>query len=304
MKKITLVILLIAATTAVNAQEFKIGLGGGIYSTWLTNTNVSDQSDIVDFAATFGGQIGMNAQYYFKDNLAVNFGLLFTGHNQKYAGDLGDFGGVNFSYETKTKMRYLDIPFLLRMGGGTKGAYFEFGPQFGILMSAQEDFTSDPANSSSGMSGTTLDHTGRDVKDNFESSNIAGILGFGVDIDASENVIVTTGLRLGYGFTAATKEYSETTFESLGAAEKIGFSSGWGHTTDDGKFKYKSTNQRLGFPPLRATSRMNCCSSSYDISSGAFCTFVNVRGVKESSGAANVSNFVASFSCSPSNWRR
>jgi hypothetical protein len=34
------------------------------------------------------------------------------------------------------KLRYMDVPLLLRLGGD-KGGYFEFGPQFSFLNSAR-----------------------------------------------------------------------------------------------------------------------------------------------------------------------
>lgn len=198
MKKHVIALCLVLAFAAVvNGQEFKIGMAGGIYSTWLINTNVSDQGDDLDFAATFGGQLGVEAQYYFKDNLGISFGLLYTGHNQKYTGDLNN----NASFDAKTKMRYLDIPILLRFGGGSKGAYFEFGPQIGLLMSAKDEFIISPS--------SPKNWSDKDRKDNFKTSNIAGILGFGVDIDVSENVMITSGLRLGYGINDVTKDYTQ-----------------------------------------------------------------------------------------------
>src|SRR3954468_4307875 len=122
MKKIFLGLALIFAGFAVNAQQqFNIGLGGGIYSTWLVNKNVSDQGDDLDFAVTFSGQIGINASYYFNDKLALSSGLLFSGHHQKYQGEFKAGGTIISSYEAKAKLSYLDIPLLLRFGGGAKG---------------------------------------------------------------------------------------------------------------------------------------------------------------------------------------
>jgi outer membrane protein W len=239
MKKHVMALCLVLAFAAVvNGQEFKIGMAGGIYSTWLVNTNVSDQGDDLDFAATFGGQLGVEAQYYFKDNLGISFGLLYTGHNQKYTGDLNN----NASYEAKTKMRYLDIPILLRFGGGSKGAYFEFGPQIGMLMSAKDELTTSPS--------SPLDWSDKDRKDNFKTSNLAGILGFGVDIDASENVLITTGLRLGYGINDVTKEYTQAEAAVLAAADNLGFSTAAAHIKqgDSGgdKFEYAPTARAFG----------------------------------------------------------
>jgi hypothetical protein len=247
MKKLFFTIALLASLGLAHAQELKVGLGGGIYSTWLVNTHVSDQGDELDFAATFGGQLGLDLMYYFKDNLGLSFGLLYTGHNQKYTGEFDS----NTSYEAKTKLRYLDIPVLLRMGGGSKGAYFEFGPQFGILMTAKDEVAGSPANSHPFYK----DYSDQNRKDNFKTSNIAGILGFGVDIDASENVVITTGLRLGYGFTDVTKEYTEAeaaVLASQGTAGVggVGFSTAMAHIkqNDNGteEFKYSPTSRAFG----------------------------------------------------------
>ncbi len=51
------------------------------------------------------------------------------------------------------------------------------------------------------------DYSDVDVKNAFESTNIALVFGFGVDIDVTESIFITAGLRLGYGFTDVTKEY-------------------------------------------------------------------------------------------------
>ncbi len=236
MKKILLVISLAASGLVVNAQSFNIGLGGGIYSTWLTNKNVSDAGDELDFAVTFGGQIGLNTSYYFKDNLGLSLALLYTGHNQKYTGEYVQ-SGVDFSYTAKTKMRYLDIPLLLRMGGGGKGAYFEFGPQFTVLMSAKDDYTA-----SVGGVETSLNDV--DVKSTMKGGGVAAILGFGVDIDASEVITVTSGLRLGYCFSDVTKEY---TMDQLNDLDVVAFPTANANAYDNsGNSKYKATNRAFG----------------------------------------------------------
>lgn len=234
MKKIFLVLALIAYGYTSNAQGFNIGLGGGIYSTWLVNKNVSDQGDELDFAVTFGGQLGVNGSYYFSDKMGVGFGLLFSGHNQKYTGEFGP----DDSYEAKVKLRYLDVPLMIRFGGGSGGAYFEMGPQFGFLMSAKEQFESTPA--------STSDYEDKNIKDNLKSMNIAGVIGFGVDIDASENVSVTTGLRLGWGFTDVTTKYSEIEASALAFADQLSLPSAFAHVDDEGDFKYKSTSRAFG----------------------------------------------------------
>jgi len=247
MKKIILGLVLVTAGYAVNAQSFNIGMGGGIFSTWLINTNVSDQGDDLDFGVTFGGQIGLNMQYYFNQSMGLSMGVLYTGHNQKYTGSEIAGGSEVFSMEAKTKMRYLDIPFMLRVGGQEKGAYFEFGPQFGFLMSAKENATltfTEP-----GVGTFIVDTSGVDAKYRMKSSNIALVLGFGVDIAAGENILITTGLRLGYGFNDVTKEYP--TADALNDDPHILITSAtynahWKQSDSGDIFKYTPTRRAFG----------------------------------------------------------
>ena len=228
MKKVLLSLALIAATATVQAQQFRLGLGGGINNTWLANTNVSDQGDELDFAVTFGGSFGLEALYNFSEKAGVSIGFLYSGHNQKYEGEIG-----NADYETKVRMRYLDIPLLFRVTS-TSGTYFEVGPQFGFLMKAEEEFESDV------FSDT------QDTKDQFNSTNMAAVLGFGVDIDANKekNVIISIGLRLGYGFSDVTKEYGSAA--ELDAEETVGTPTYWAHFDNENDFGYKSTNRIFG----------------------------------------------------------
>ncbi|MEP7170525.1 MAG: porin family protein [Bacteroidota bacterium] len=238
MKKILLGLALIASGFAVNAQSFNVGLGGGIFSTWLVNKNVSDRGDDLDFAATFGGQIGLNTAFYFNEKMGVGFGLLYTGHNQKYTGAYYVGNTLIESYEGREKLRYLDIPLLIRFGGGGHGgAYFEMGPQFGILMGAKENVTTTPA--------STGDYENKDVKTSFNGLNIAALLGFGVDIEAGESVIVTTGLRLGYG-TDMTKKYTEDQIDAVADADQLSIATAYAHLDSKDNFHYRSTNRAFG----------------------------------------------------------
>jgi hypothetical protein len=226
MKKVLLTLVLALTIVGTQAQSFRLGLGGGINNTWLANTNVSDQGDELDFAVTFGGSIGLEALYNFSETAGVSIGFLYSGHNQKYEGEFG-----SADYETRVRMRYLDIPLLFRVTS-TSGTYFEVGPQFGFLMSAEEeaDFGGDTET--------------EDTKDQFNSSNMAAVLGFGVDIDASETIIISIGLRLGYGFSDVTKEYD--TAGELAAEDVVGTPTYWSHYDNENDFGYKATNRIFG----------------------------------------------------------
>lgn len=227
MRKLLLSIALIAGGITAGAQGLKVGLGGGVNSTWLLNKNVSDQGDAIDFASTSGGSFGLKAQYFFNDKMGVEMDILYSGHNQKYKLDDGNA-------EIKTKLRYIDIPVLFRYGGG-KGFYFEVGPQVSILSSAKDEdlaFSYGPVN-------IPLEET--DVKESLNGTNFALVLGLGADIPVADFLTITAGVRFGYGFSDVTKDYTNSNSE-----DDLSVATYFAHFNDDGDVDYKPTKRVFG----------------------------------------------------------
>ncbi len=199
LKKLTMIALLAASSTGVFAQgsSFRAGLEGAFNSTWLFNKKVSDAGDNLDYKSTFGGQFGVSGLYNFKEKIGVSFGILSGSVNQKYTNrQLGD------TYETEDKLKYIDIPVLFRFTS-PKGAYFEIGPQFSMLSSSKRV----------SPSGTF------DQKDYTNSMNIAAQLGFGLDVKATDKLVVVAGFRFGYGLTDAGKNKDNLSgYESTASA--------------------------------------------------------------------------------------
>lgn len=222
MRKLLLSIALIAGGITAGAQGLKVGLGGGVNSTWLLNKNVSDQGDAIDFASTMGGAFGLKAQYFFNDKMGVEMDILYSGHNQKYKISDGDF-------ESKTKLSYIDIPVLFRYGGG-QGFYFEVGPQISILSGAKED-------RDFGIFNTD----GRNVEHSFNNTNFGLVLGLGADIPVADFLTITAGVRFGYGFSDVTKEYSESLLNETMSVSGLG-----AHYNADDEFDYKPTKRVFG----------------------------------------------------------
>lgn len=242
MRRITTVIFMLACMTAVHAQDavFRIGVKGAYNSTWLFNKNVSDKNASLDYASSYGSTFGIQGIYMLGETYGIDVELNYASHNQKYDGDIG--GGA--SYESKINLSYLDIPLLFRVSS-EKGPYFEIGPQLSFLMGAKEDFSTTPS--------TPADYSDRDFKDDFNGFGAAGILGFGIDIKASENVYITAGLRFGYAFTDATKEYTEAEADALQFSEKQSLTSQFAHTKgsadifgNNATFGYAKTNRAFG----------------------------------------------------------
>jgi opacity protein-like surface antigen len=185
MKKIVLAALLfISVSMKVQAQYLRAGIAGAFNSTWLFNKDVSDAGEALDYKSTFGPSVGVEALYNFKENIGVSIGILYSAINQKYTNRVTDIHGNKNTFETEMKTNHIEIPILFRYTGES-GPYFEIGPQIGIVTGAEIE----------GL-GTTLD-----IKDQTASTNISGALGFGYDVDLSDNLDLTLGLRFGYGFT-------------------------------------------------------------------------------------------------------
>lgn len=234
MKKALLTIGFALSVIAAQAQDFRLGITGGLNSTWLLNQNVFDQNDGLDVASTFGGRFGIEGIYSFTEKVGFSLGVNFiSGHNQKYTGD--NNGPIKLNGDSKTMLKYIDVPLMFRLTSGN-GSYFELGPQLGFLSSAKEDFKSDV--------NSAFDYSGKDVKFGFNSTNVAFVFGFGADIDVSESIYVTTGLRLGYGFTDSTIEFDSVDEYNNENKDNLENTSVYGaNTNDKGVWDYQETNR-------------------------------------------------------------
>ncbi len=210
MKKALLTLSIAFLTLTTQAQSFRVGLTGGVNSTWLLNENVFDANDELDVASTFGGRFGIEGIYSFNEKVGMSLGINFISkHNQKFT---GEFENSNQTLEARTSLSYIDIPLLFRLTTAG-GSYFEIGPQFGFLGGNSNDYELFDSN------GDPLDdnYTGKSFDASYNSTNVALVFGFGADFDVSENIYITTGLRLGYGFTDVTKQYDS--LEDLNVAD-------------------------------------------------------------------------------------
>ena len=155
--------------------------------TWLFNKNVSDAGDELDYASSFGGQIGVHAMYSFKEKLGLSVDILSNTVNQKYDGDA--------VFVDQVQIKYVSIPVLLKFMG-EKGPYFEVGPEFSFRGKVK-----------AAVLDGDLEEVDSDIVDEgYNKSNISAVIGFGVDIKASEQIAITAGLRFAWGVSDVTKE--------------------------------------------------------------------------------------------------
>lgn len=237
MKKLWIAFFMLV-TVAVSAQDFRMGLKGTFYSTWLFNTNIADQLEAVDYAATFSPSFGATAALFFTDNLGVSLDILYAANNQKL-----EPADENLGNKSTTRIKYLDLPLMLKISS-EGGAYVELGPQFSLLIGADEDLTDSPN-----------EYTKKDVKEDFSSFGVSPMLGFGVDVQANDNLFINIGLRFGYGIIDATKKFSE---EDINTPGKHSYFSVLAHKdAANGDYSYQKTNRAFGGITLGVIYRLD-----------------------------------------------
>ena len=159
MKKILLVIVAVAASMLIRAQNAQFGLKGGIN---VASLNVQNE---VDFNSRTSFNIGGLAHIHVSPHVAVQPELYFSGQGGQDNGEV-------------VRLNYINIPVLLQYMAGN-GFRLQTGPQLGILVSAKDE----------------LDHVTVDIKDNLNTAEFGWSFGAGylfpntsVGIDARYNL--------------------------------------------------------------------------------------------------------------------
>jgi hypothetical protein len=122
--------------------------------------------------------------------------------------------------------------------------FVELGPKFSFLMSAKE---------SGDFAGTSVSEF--DVKEGYKKTIVSAALGLGVRIPVAPKIHVNAGLRLAYGLTDATKEYSSQT-ELNAKGDQISLGTNAAHFSQQGDFSYKSTHLATGYIMVGATYQL------------------------------------------------
>jgi opacity protein-like surface antigen len=212
MKKILLSAILLA-TGFANAQEIKFGAKLGL--------NISNFSgDLTDAKSLIGAQLGGFAEIKITDKFAVQPELLFSMQGSKTSYSETD---VNYSYSenSKNKLNYLNIPVLAKFNVSEKFALLA-GPQFGLLMSAKQDF-----DISETISGVTDNYSESVDAKNFYKS-VAMSFNLGAAYSFTDNIFVD--VRYNLGLSNISKDFTDEFGDSYSADIKnnvIQFSVGY-----------------------------------------------------------------------------
>lgn len=174
MKKIFMTAgFVVICTISLMAQGLGLGIKAGVN---IANQDISSSDFTAETSSQMGFHGGVFAVFMFSEKIGVQPELLYStgGSEVDIAGDV-----------YTEKLGYLTLPVLLRYNISDIFS-LHAGPQFGFLMSAEEEFDGDT----------------EDIKDDFKGSDIAA--SFGVEVDLP--IKLGIGARYVLGLTDIVEE--------------------------------------------------------------------------------------------------
>ncbi|MCX6276875.1 MAG: porin family protein [Bacteroidetes bacterium] len=192
--------ILLTASTAFSQKQVYFGLGGSFLSTWTTNQNNYGLPFEMDYVSTFGGNGNLNIGFDFNNNiglkLEVGYGVLGQKYKDSHEGS---------DYTRNVSMNYLQIPLLFkfRTSGDIARFYLMAGPQFNMLLSANQKYNKNGIiDTLTIINPITLQRikVGEEtITDRYTSLDIMGRIDLGVDISLSSRLFLNVGLTMAYG---------------------------------------------------------------------------------------------------------
>jgi hypothetical protein len=209
---LSLFTIILLSSAAFGQFAIDVHVKGAANSTWLLNKNISDMGATQDYDLAWGSSYGVAANAYL-GMTGVGIEFLYNTHNAAYTGAYSINDESTGNYTSNIKLETIQIPLLLKFQS-EKGAYIELGPQLTNISSAQFNRTGE-------IIGIAFDES-KDVKEEYASSYISGVLGFGSKIALSDLPIgLLFGIRLQYSFGDLMGVDGEG--YSLGSSEEPGF---------------------------------------------------------------------------------
>ncbi len=191
MKKLVVLSLFVLVALGLNAQSFYFGGSFTGKSTWLLNKAVFDRGASQDIGASFGNDFGIVGGVNFNESTGLEINFLFNKFSQKYVGTEDTWAGILGDYTSQSIYKSFDIPILFKTGG--EGAYFEIGPVLSFINAATYERDYDNALLTDVEKGDNVSY--------YNGTNFGAIMGFGGNINVSDNLKITLGLRFYYGIT-------------------------------------------------------------------------------------------------------
>ena len=206
---ITGVILLSLSSSGQKGHELILGVGGSFSSVWIMNQNFYGEPEL-DYAPKMGYAGSFNLGYNFTENAGIMVEFQYSIQGQKYD-DKQTIDGVKYDAKRDITLNYFNIPLFFKYAFGTGDTKFRFmvGPQFGMLLDANQTYTRDGQDVNTiaiDLDGNEFDTGAKNIKERFTEYDIGIALDVGADIHLSDKFFLSPGFRLNYGFTDINAE--------------------------------------------------------------------------------------------------
>ncbi len=186
-------LLCLGLPSAFAQKGFHLGVNGNAVTTYLVDTKLYGD---VDYKANFtvapivGVAAGNNFTNQFGFQVEVNYARLGMGY--EYNDSLNQLPGFT-KRNGKITLDYIQVPVLLKLTGGDFKTRFSAmaGPQFSFLQNA--------------WNRRQIDSEARPAKNDFNGTEIGLLVFAGSDISLTNDLYLSLGLRMFYGFTQVNK---------------------------------------------------------------------------------------------------
>jgi hypothetical protein len=201
MKKIysaLLALLLLTCVPALAQKGLYFGIAGTYQSIWITNQENYGLHPLSE-KSTFGGAGNINIGYDFTNHVGLKIEIGYGRFGQDYNKTRNDS-----VFSRQVNLNYLTIPVLFkyRVGGPVVKFYLAIGPQFNMLMSANQTYTVNGEtfmDTLKTISGKQFIAGQSSIKDRFSSMDVFARMDLGLDITLVKHLMIEFGIKLGYG---------------------------------------------------------------------------------------------------------
>ncbi|MCB0396745.1 MAG: PorT family protein [Flavobacteriales bacterium] len=172
-----------------SSGSFNVGPIATARSTWFLNKNTSDADETEQaYEPSFGYGYGVNLGSYFNDNFGIELDIFMASYMQKYKGG----ASYTLQYHSKTAVKAVDLP-LVAVVKANSGSYFEIGGMYSLVNKANFTMSFDSTK-------ITL-HDNTNVKTSFNKNNISAVIGFGMEGNLGDQLLLTAGFRFTFGLS-------------------------------------------------------------------------------------------------------
>jgi hypothetical protein len=200
MKKLNLVCFILSLALFAHAQNHKTGIKFGARAgVNFSNMTAKSPGISVSFSSLTGFNAGGFVEIPAGDKFAIQPELAFSQMGAKFKvpdGEGGTFSGTS-------KLNYLTLPALVKFKVPNTGIGIYAGPQVGLLLSAKEE----------GYGEST------DAKDNYNSSDFAGVFGGEYFFDAGIGI----SARYQLGLSNIAKDAGDNTVKNTAFTITVGY---------------------------------------------------------------------------------